>query len=160
MLLDIEIFAVLFRSKTRIYPLKFWHILEVFGYEPINEVQKSLESFEMHSGINSEKLSVLVILFSIFFKYYSDFEGVELVSIDSLGLNLRNVEIYQELDMSINKTKSSLRKSTDLNDTVETDGGNIHKSSHQKKIQLESQIKDMGHTGGLKIDIKSGKTIF
>lgn len=40
LLLDIETFSTLFRSQTKILYLKFWHIIEVFGYEPIAEMVK------------------------------------------------------------------------------------------------------------------------
>ena len=90
LLLDIEAFSTLFRSRTRILYLKFWHIIEVFGYEPIAEMVKQLESFEMHSGVDTEQMTILVVLYTLFFKELADFEGIRLKSFKEIGLSLKD----------------------------------------------------------------------
>jgi hypothetical protein len=51
---------------------------------------KQLESFEMHSGVDTEQMTILVVLYTVFFKELGDFEGVELKSLKEIGLSLKD----------------------------------------------------------------------
>lgn len=71
----IEVFMILYNEKTKFDLFKFWKSLELKGYDPVYEYNKSLALFEMHYSPSNRSIFVIHVQLGRFFKEIGESEG-------------------------------------------------------------------------------------
>lgn len=67
----------------------------------------------MHSGVDTEKITILVLLYTVFFKELGDFEGVELKSLKEIGLSLKDQDspgANNEYQLNLDQKRQTYRR--------------------------------------------------
>lgn len=71
----IDVFIILYNEKNKFDLFKFWWKLELKGYDPVYEYNKTLSLFEMHFNPNNKSIFSIHLQLCRFFKEMSEFES-------------------------------------------------------------------------------------
>jgi hypothetical protein len=98
---QINVFSEMFQPKNRFLLFFYWSCLEKQKFDPVECYNKSLENFSSVNQLFPQDLCILIVLLSVFFKEYSDFDNAELYKFKHpslIGYNeLIQIDLLDEL---------------------------------------------------------------